>query len=296
MQLVRETHPYPESFPFVFKYRRLVNAEKKTKYHYHDWYEIIFAHKGTSSFFVDPNVYEVNSGDLLIIPGDVIHQALPNKRTKETGYTRSLILFNPAILHQVYLGEKFDYLEAFKRFHARREYKLSVPEHRREVLEHYLAEINNEFTACSYGCHHAVLSLLQQFLIVIARLEMENCLLTDSRAFQGKLWMKDILTYIENHLSENLTLKHLAAQALVSPAYFSREFKETTGYHLTTYLRIKRVMLAKELLTRTTLPIDIIAERCSFASVSHFYRSFRQYLGYTPGEFRKNHALITQED
>jgi transcriptional regulator GlxA family with amidase domain len=55
-------------------------------------------------------------------------------------------------------------------------------------------------------------------------------------------------------------------------------------------------MLAKELLTRTTLPIDIIAERCSFASVSHFYRSFRQYLGYTPGEFRKNHALITQED
>jgi transcriptional regulator GlxA family with amidase domain len=52
----------------------------------------------------------------------------------------------------------------------------------------------------------------------------------------------------------------------------------------------RRVQRAAELLARTTLSIDEIAERCGFANRYHFSRVFAQRMAAPPGRYRAHHA------
>ena len=72
--------------------------------------------------------------------------------------------------------------------------------------------------------------------------------------------MKEIMAYIDANYLRKLTLVHLAQEALVSPSYFSRVFKQMTGMTLTVYLNNKRFIKAKELLLETDYSIAQIAE------------------------------------
>jgi transcriptional regulator GlxA family with amidase domain len=103
--------------------------------------------------------------------------------------------------------------------------------------------------------------------------------------------MKDILIYINEHMDEPLTLTILAQKALVSPAHFSRVFKETTGIGLVVYLNTKRIIKAKELLLETNHTIAHIAEMCGFESMPQFYRTFKKYIEMTPATFRKENRI-----
>jgi AraC-like DNA-binding protein len=282
MELIRETHPFPESFPFRLIYRHRME-NRKSKYHYHDLMELIYVHDGAGTIFIDPLFYDMNAGDLFIIPGDVIHQTI------HTGQTLSVVLFRSTLIKSAYIGENFDLLDIF-RSRSHPEYKLSLSAEQRRPIEQFLADIRSELRGRSLGRHHAILAVLQRLLVEVARLDHADKPARPSPIAQGRTWMNDILSYIEDHLSEDLTLTHLASQALVSPAHFSRVFRQMTGFHLPEYLNIKRMMLAKELLIRTSLPIHIIAERCCFTSVSHFYKTFRKHFGYTPGDYRKQYT------
>ncbi|WP_163583160.1 helix-turn-helix transcriptional regulator [Gracilibacillus saliphilus] len=100
-------------------------------------------------------------------------------------------------------------------------------------------------------------------------------------------WINDIFSYIDHHLQHNISLTTLANEALVSPAHFSRVFKDITGMGLTVYVNKKRIFKAKELLITTNYTISYVAEKCGFESIPHFYRTFKKYIGTTPAHFRK---------
>lgn len=81
------------------------------------------------------------------------------------------------------------------------------------------------------------------------------------------------LAYIENHLFEDISLKQLAKQALLSEYTFHRFFTYLTGFSFSNYLRNRRLSEVVELLRRNT-PIDEVSELCGYANRSAFNRAF----------------------
>lgn len=90
------------------------------------------------------------------------------------------------------------------------------------------------------------------------------------------------------NLSGRLSLGDLALACRLSRAHFSRAFKSTTGVAPYQWLSMRRIELAKELLSHTGKPLEQIAEECGFADASHLSRVFSRRVGVSPGRWRRH--------
>ena len=93
--------------------------------------------------------------------------------------------------------------------------------------------------------------------------------------------------FIEEHLADSLSLDDLANACDLSPSYFARRFKLSTGMPPHQYLIQKRVERAKRLL-RGPLPIVEVALDCGFSHQEHLTNVFRRFTGQTPAAYRRN--------
>ena len=86
----------------------------------------------------------------------------------------------------------------------------------------------------------------------------------------------------------DISLTELAASANLSPFYFARAFKHTTGLPPHRYQQRRRMELAKELLSTTSLPIVEVAHRVGYGSSQTLARVFRKEAGASPIEYRRS--------
>lgn len=99
--------------------------------------------------------------------------------------------------------------------------------------------------------------------------------------------MKIMLSYIQQHFSEPVTIRQIASAALVSESECMRCFRQTIGMAPIAYLKSYRLECAADLLEQTDLPVASIAGQCGFQEMSYFARAFRQAYGDTPSGYRK---------
>jgi AraC family transcriptional regulator len=92
--------------------------------------------------------------------------------------------------------------------------------------------------------------------------------------------------FIDQKLSENITLEDLAGLAGLSSYHFSRKFKADLGMAPHAYVLSRRIDKAKSLLNGSRLPLKLVAAECGFTDQSHLSRVFRKFLGVTPNNFR----------
>jgi AraC family transcriptional regulator len=101
--------------------------------------------------------------------------------------------------------------------------------------------------------------------------------------------MERVVSYVEQHLCENIKLEHIASAASVSRFHFCRQFRVTTGQSPIAYIISKRIELARSLLFDEELEICDIALRLGFSDQSHFTRTFHRLTGYPPRRY-----IVTQ--
>lgn len=99
--------------------------------------------------------------------------------------------------------------------------------------------------------------------------------------------VRNTISYIQNHLDENLTIQLLAERVFLSPYYFSRLFKKKTGYSPYEYIIISRINRAKYLLKTTKLPLEEIAAASGYHSAGRFINAFSERVGIPPERFRR---------
>lgn len=95
------------------------------------------------------------------------------------------------------------------------------------------------------------------------------------------------IEYIDSHLDQNLSLTNIAETVGMSPYYFSRALKKSTGFAPHAYVVHKRIERAKRLLLETKLPIIEIALAVGFVNHSHFSTQFRRLSGISPTAYRE---------
>ena len=92
--------------------------------------------------------------------------------------------------------------------------------------------------------------------------------------------------YIEENLGGELTRSVLAGQVYLSEDYITRLFIRETGQTLPVYIARRRMEKAAKLLRESTDPISKIAMEVGYSNFSYFSKTFRDYVGSTPNEYR----------
>lgn len=95
-----------------------------------------------------------------------------------------------------------------------------------------------------------------------------------------------VIIYIDEHLTEELSLEKLAEEVRLSKYQLIRRFREEEGVTPWKYLVEKRIEHAKELLQNGVSPGQAAVES-GFYDQSHMNRSFREETGLTPKEYRE---------
>ena len=100
----------------------------------------------------------------------------------------------------------------------------------------------------------------------------------------------EAVRYIEENLTQRLTLNQVASSINLSPNYLSSLFKKELGVGFVDYITEKRVERAKELLENTGLRTYEVAQQAGFVDESYFSKTFKRLTGKRPSAFRKRNG------
>jgi len=93
--------------------------------------------------------------------------------------------------------------------------------------------------------------------------------------------------FIEDMLSQEITLSSLASEVNFSNAYFIKRFNILFGIPPMRFVNLRRVSRAKQLIEQTELSLSEIASKCGFSSPHYFSRIFKSFEGISPQQYRK---------
>lgn len=259
--------------------------------HYHSFYEFYYLVSGDRKFFLNGKTYRIKSGDMMLIPRREIHRSTFYGEGSE--HERIAIYFNEEVVRHMKeeIGE-----ERFEQCFLRRH--LTIPLEKREILENLFEKALEEYPEKDEFSSILCQRYCEEIVMFIIRCQLEKqkqSLHIEDEAEIAHLSEDDMelekaAQYMNQHFMEPLTLPVMAAKSCMSDSYFSRRFKQVTGFGFKEYLNMVRIRHACELLVSTDLSITQISEACGYMDSNYFGDAFRKWKHMSPREYRKNMA------
>lgn len=241
--------------------------------HCHNIFEIYYFIEGDIDYLVEGKVYHPTPHSIILLSPHVFHGVRINS---EKPYRRFTIHFNPATINTNY---RQALLSAFPSIG-----KHSQKEVYYENTDNY--NLHSFFDTLTF-CSKQPLSLSTQLLPIfieslLAQLTiMCNSLQPIEPCNTVSSTITNIISYLNSHLSEKITLDILAERFFISKHYLNRTFKRATGTTVGDYLIYKRVIYANQLLVDGCLATEA-ATLSGFNDYSAFYRAYHKITGHAP--------------
>jgi len=237
--------------------------------HIHEDYAIGVIGQGCIDGFVDGSTKTINKKSIMTINPDTAHS---NWAHNNNSYSQTALYLKPEFLSDILKAN-------FKT--AQVHFKSGLLENEKLANEFlYLTSSyeKNELSILDFEC--ALVELLNKIIVSNTILiEQKNLTKHDIAILRAKEFMQD-------NLSDNLTLDDISKELDISKYHFLRLFKEHTHFSPHAYVMQKRIEKAKELLRAGHTLVDV-AYSCGFNDQSHFYKRFKTFMGITPGEYQK---------
>lgn len=227
--------------------------------HFHENLELIYVERGTLLTYIDDKQYLLQSGDCALIFPDQIHSF--EKNNQSDCYICSFA---------------YNYVLPF--FQQMKNKRSTEPVFR----------VSPEQVSCLlFYFKKPTLNLyeIKAVCYMICGLFTQSCILTDNSA-QNRL-LHDILVYIVEHYTENITLKEMSEHLNYEQHYISKVFNGNFPCSFKNYINQLRVSKAKNLLQNDEYSISEIASLCGFSSVRNFNRAFLSECDITPSRYKQ---------
>ena len=128
----------------------------------------------------------------------------------------------------------------------------------------------------SRACNDTLVALLQRHMLAF------NVHRKDSR-----FDLETVDRYIEQHLSQRISVGQLAGSVFLGESQFHLLFKEQMGITPHQYVLGKRIDLAKQLIDKGQLTLGQVAEQTGFSGQSAFTHTFSRLQGMSPSQYKK---------
>lgn len=270
----------PSDFPYNTYLCTIPLDFDSVKLHWHEEAELIVIKKGEGKVGVDLIQYEVQAGDIVVVMPGQLH-SIEQKNDIVMEYEN--ILFKPSLLISSGVDKCGDGLIAELFSGERRVAPLmggSFSTEARLLVE----RIDRLCDMRPYGYQLAVKGLLFQLVAGMLSEGGRSVSVANRRSLEK---LKSILSYVEGHYSESISIADMAGICYYSSSYFMKFFKETMGVGFTQYLNDYRLEKAAQRLVSSEDNILEIASAHGFDNLSYFTRSFKKKYGITPGKYRR---------
>lgn len=248
--------------------------------HHHDFYEVYFFLGGNVEYSVEGRNYHLEPGDLLLISPLDLHQ--PRVSPDREPYERIVLWLNPAFLNS-FSTQNTSLTRCFDMSLPTHTNRLRLtPAQRANVLA-ALGALVWESHGDAYAGNVAAMGILLQFLAELNRLALE-CQPKHEPTDRSAPLMTQVLDYINRHYGDELSLGALSARFFVSKYHLSHEFNRLVGTSVYRYIILKRLMIAKQMLSGGVPPTDVY-RNCGFKDYANFYRTFKAEYGVSPKQF-----------
>lgn len=230
--------------------------------HMHNGYEILYYVRGDAEYVIEGSVYNLTPGTLLFIRPRTFHNLNP---LSSTVYERFVIGFPETKIP-----------DALKGFAQNANEIYAIPKN--SAIDRFFgewAEAEKEFSREELDIllEHAVGKLLLYLKHLPVGTSLEPIRMNSA--------LEQILRYIDDHLSCDLSADTLSARFFVSSSWITHTIKQALGMSLMQYISKKRMLYAETLLRDGASPTEV-AKLCGYDTYTTFYRQYKKHTGRAP--------------
>lgn len=262
----------------------------------HDFWEIVFVDYGRVEVTTDTSSFVLGSGEMCFHDPNQEH-SLKIAGEQSTVFIVSFVCKSPAASL---------FANQMVRLNDEQLHLLSMMIH--ELKGAFLHSSDQplllrdiqHFPNSPIGAEEMAINYLEQLLITILRgitraRDDEAPVIHTSKSEMDNHIVADIRQYIDEHLSEHISIPDLARDIRYSKAYITRIFKQVTGQSIMEYLNHRRIETAKKLLLRGNMTITAISETLGYSSVHYFSHRFKTTVGCSPLQYAKTMEIKLSE-
>lgn len=239
----------------------------------------LYVHSGDGNVVTHEKLFPIEKGSLFFIGAKKYHYTLPNTPSL---YDRSKLFVPTAFFENIcFLCDESTRLQ--KLFSDEKLVCARLSPAEESVIGQLFSSLQkNENSECF---NSLFISVCTRLLFYFNEYPSD-----ETTSYESKNFVFNAVKYINEHVSEPITIDELCANSFISKYYFCRQFKKLTGFPVMEYVLRTRLSLAQKLLTSSNQTIAFISEQCGFSSVSYFCTSFKKYYCVTPLAYRKKVA------
>ena len=254
-------------------------SQAKTFFHKHDMFEIFYLISGEGTFRVEESEYDLLPNTVFVFRPNEWHRAYPNN--KEV-YERVSIHFSKSILNNIVNGELL--LECFLGRQKGKSNLLFL----KDGANDYVSYCLNRMLKTSNNEEVRRLAIFTGLISILYTLNNEQSTQKMQQRMKSESYLSvlNVIEYIDDNLSENLTLDSISDHFFTSKSSLNRNFKKVTGKTVWSYIIDKRLIVAKSLIDSGTSTHRACA-LCGFSDYSSFYRRFVSKYNESPKQSQK---------
>lgn len=257
--------------------------------HWHSAMEIIVGVNEHYECIAEGVSYQINPGDIMIIPGGILHSLTPAHDCNGFVYFLSLDFLDDirsascvmtALRHPIHITQSSSptlHMAAGSLLEQMRNAYFSENEMRELLVDSYL------------------LMLIERLINHNLHSPEENSHSRIDKQQEYRELFSKVAAYIDKHYAEQLSVEQMAAQFGLSKYYFSRLFAKYLHCQFNEFLTLRRLKAAENMLMQPDMSITDIAFGSGFGSNSSFSRAFHEHRGCSPSEYRKAFVITSGE-
>ena len=240
-------------------------------YHYHNFHKLLLFQSGQVRYVIEGRRYPLAAGDLVLVPRGCVHRP---EAAGQSPYSRYVLYLDGDYLRH---PEESPLDRCFTEAEAAGSYILR-PGPEQGIMERFRGLEAALGEGETYGSALLVELELRRLLLEVCRLSLGE---REKPAAQFDREIQEVLRVIGRELTEDLSAEALAERFYMSKYHLMRRFREETGYTLHRYVSGKRLLLARDLISRGVSPTEA-CYACGCRDYSAFARAYKKQFGVSP--------------
>lgn len=262
-----------------FMYEIKLNEKKNKIIKSDKYYKILFIFSGKCHFQLTNKIHKCGTDNIILINPN-------NDLTIDLIADSTLVVYKLIFTEELLLNlsdKEVNFLESFNTvpfeyaiIDANAETTMLI----KNILKKLIYMKNEDY---KFADHLYIKNMISIILILTLR----ECINVDSKQKikrNKQFLIDDIFIYINNNITEEISLQDLEKKFYVSKFHISREFKKATGLTLHSYIVKAKLDLCKKLIEEGK-PIVDVSHICGLGSYNNLFRAFKKEFGITPKEY-----------
>ena len=238
---------------------------------------IIYTYSNDGNIVFSDKIYPIKKGVFCFIGSKKYHYTMPENPQI---YDRTKVYVNNDDFFKI-LSLTSEETHFFETFSSDSVVYAQIPPDMQPSVEQLLDELN-EYSSSDTHFNFMFTATVIKLLIFLDTYSLER--IPQVHGFTAKT-----IKYINEHITEDISIETICQEIHVSKYYLCHKFKKLTGITIMDYILKTRLTNAKYMLKEDEISVSEIAEKCGFCSISYFCRVFKEHYNVTPLAYRKEH-------